>query len=102
MSYPVLRVHLDVMESNINKIAAKCAEHGISVWAVTKGLSCPLELARRLSEAKISALADSRIKNIRRMKADGIKTPFALIRIPMQSEIGDVIELADYSLVSDL
>ncbi|HAJ93871.1 MAG TPA: alanine racemase [Synergistaceae bacterium] len=102
MSYPVLRVHLDVMESNINKIVSKCAEHGISVWAVTKGLSAPLELARRLSGTKVSALADSRIKNIRRMKEDGIKVPFSLIRIPMRSEIEDVISLADYSLVSDM
>ena len=84
MSYPLLRVHLDVMECNINRIVSKCAEHGISVWAVTKGLSCPLELARRLSGTKITALADSRIMNISRMKKDGIKAPFALIRIPMR------------------
>ena len=102
MSYPLLRVHLDVMECNINRIVSKCAEHGISVWAVTKGLSCPLELARRLSGTKITALADSRIMNISRMKKDGIKAPFALIRIPMRSEIEDVIALADYSLVSDM
>ncbi|NLD06474.1 MAG: alanine/ornithine racemase family PLP-dependent enzyme, partial [Synergistaceae bacterium] len=76
MPYPLLRVHLNVMESNINKIVLKCAEHEMSVWAVTKGLSAPLELARRLSGTKISALADSRIKNIRRMREDGIKTPF--------------------------
>lgn len=102
MTYPVLRVHLNVMEHNINKIASKCEEHGISVWAVTKGMSCPLELARRLSETKISALADSRISNIKKMKHDGIKVPLVLIRIPMRSEIEDVIELADYSLVSDM
>ena len=102
MSYPLLRVHLDVMECNINRIVSKFAEYGISVWAVTKGLSCPLELARMLSETKVTALADSRIMNIRRMKQDGIKVPFALIRIPMHSEIEDVIALADYSLVSDM
>ncbi|MDD4159561.1 MAG: alanine/ornithine racemase family PLP-dependent enzyme [Synergistaceae bacterium] len=102
MPYPVLRVHLDIMENNITKIVLKAAEHGISVWAVTKGLSAPLQLARMLSGTKVSALADSRIMNIRRIKEDGIKTPLALIRIPMPSEINDVIELADYSLVSDL
>lgn len=102
MPYPLLRVHLDVMESNMNKIVSKCAEYEISVWAVTKGLSAPLELARRLSETRITALADSRIKNIKRMKDDGIKTPCVLIRIPMRSEIEDVIELADCSLVSDM
>ena len=102
MPYPLLRVHLDVMESNMRKIVSKCAEHEISVWAITKGMSAPLEIARRLSGTKISALGDSRLMNIRRMKEDGIKIPFALIRIPMRSEIEDVIELADYSLVSDM
>lgn len=102
MPYPLLRVHLDVIESNIRKIVSKCAEHEISVWAVTKGMSAPLEIARMLSGTDIAALGDSRIANIKRMKEDGIKTPLALIRIPMRSEIEEVIELTDYSLASDI
>lgn len=101
MSYPILRVHLDIMENNMRSIVTKCAGHGISVWGVTKGLSAPVELAARIAGTGVSALADSRIMNIRRMKEAGIKVPFALIRIPMRSELEDVIGLADYSLVSD-
>jgi len=102
MTYPVLRVHLDVMEGNIRSIVSKCKEHGISVWAVTKGLSAPIELAGRIETTGVTALADSRIMNIRRMRKAGIKAPLALIRIPMRSELEDVIDLADYSLVSDI
>lgn len=102
MSYPVLRVHLDVIERNAQAIAAKCAGHGMTLWGVTKGLSSPVELAERLKGSGITAIADSRIANIKRMKAAGVDIPYALVRIPMRSELDDVIEYADYSLVSDV
>lgn len=102
MIYPVLRIHMDVIERNARAMAAGCAAHGLTVWGVTKGLSAPAELAERLSDTGVTALADSRIANIRRMKEAGVALPCALIRIPMRSELEEVVEYADYSLVSDL
>lgn len=102
MSYPILRVRLDIIEKNMRAIVDKCAGHGISVWGVTKGLSAPAELARCLAGTGVAALADSRISNIKRMREAGVGAPLALIRIPMRSELEEVIEYADYSLVSDL
>lgn len=101
MNYPVLRVRLDVIEKNMRAITARCAGYGISVWGVTKGLSAPAELAKRLAGTGVTALADSRIANIKRMKEAGVDIPCVLIRIPMRSELDEVIEYADYSLVSD-
>ena len=102
MAYPILRVHVDVIERNARAVAAKCAEHGMTVWGVTKGISSPAEIARRLKGTGITALGDSRMANIKRLKAAGVDMPFALVRIPMRSELEDVIEYADYSLVSDI
>ncbi len=101
MSYPVLRVHLDVMESNINKIVSKCSEHGISVWAVTKGLSAPRagQTAFRHQDICIGRQQD---KEYQKDEGGWHKSSFALIRIPMRSEVEEVIGLADYSLVSDM
>lgn len=101
MTYPLLRVYLDVIERNTRAIVAKCGGLGITVWAVTKGLSAPIELARRLKDTGVTALADSRVANIARMKKSGIDIPCALVRIPMRSELEDVVEYADYSLVSE-
>lgn len=101
MGYPLLRVRLDIIEKNMRAVAGKCAERGMSVWAVTKGLSAPPELAGRVAAAGAAAIADSRISNIKRMREAGVDAPFALIRIPMRSELEEVIEYADYSLVSD-
>lgn len=102
MSYPVLRVRLSSIESNIRKIVTKCSGHGISVWAVTKGMSAPREITGMLVDTGVAALADSRMLNIMRMRREGIKMPLALVRIPMRSEIEDVIDYADYSLASDI
>lgn len=102
MNYPVLRVHLDIIEKNMRAIVVRCAKHGMSVWGVTKGLSAPAELARRLAGTGITAIADSRMLNIKRMRNAGVELPFALIRIPMRSELEEVVEYADYSLVSDM
>ena len=102
MSYPLLRVHLGVMESNMNEIVKQAGSHGLNIWGVTKGISAPLELALMLERTGAAALADSRIMNIRRMKNAGIKKPFVLIRIPMRSELPDVLEYTDCCAVSDL
>lgn len=101
MTYPLLRIHLDVIERNARAVVAKCAACGMTVWGVTKGLSAPIELAARLMDTGVTALADSRMANIIRIKKAGISIPCALVRIPMRSELEDVIEYADYSLVSD-
>lgn len=101
VGYPLLRIRLDVIEKNMRAVVAKCAGHGMSVWGVTKGLSAPPELAERIAGTGVAAIADSRISNIKRMRAAGIEAPFALIRVPMRSELEDVIEYADYSLISD-
>lgn len=102
MSYPVLLIHMNVIMDNMKKIVARAGKQGISVWGVTKGISAPVELAHRLSETGITAIADSRILNIIKMKTSGVKIPFVLIRIPMRSELEDVVQYADYSLASDI
>ena len=102
MSYPLLRVRLDAMESNMKMITEKSSAYGIDIWGVTKGMSAPLEIASRIERTGVSALADSRVQNIRRLKEAGIKKPFALIRIPMRSELEDVLKYVDCAVMSDL
>lgn len=102
MSNPLLRVHLSVIRRNTEAIVKKCAGYGISVWGVTKGLSAPVELAAAMRDTGITAIADSRLANIKRMKNAGIDLPFALIRIPMRSELEEMLDYADISMASDL
>ncbi len=102
MSYPILRVHKNAIRENGERLISECSKHGVSLWGVSKGISAFPEVAAAYKEAGLKVIADSRIENIRKMKNAGIDSLYALIRIPMRSELNDVIELADYSLVSDL
>lgn len=102
MTYPVLKIRTGKIIRNLEKITEKCRKHSISVWGVTKGLSCPLELASRMADTQIAAIADSRMANLQRLKDAGIQKPLALIRIPMPSELPAVVKYADYSVVSEI
>ena len=46
-------------------------------------------------------IASSRLDHLRSMRRQGVKTPLMLIRVPMLSELDDVVSIADASLQSD-
>lgn len=100
MSYPILRVHRDKIRENGEILIEESAKKGITLWGVTKGISAFPEIARTCKEAGFKVIADSRIANIRRMKEHFPQLEYALIRIPMLSELDDVAELCDYCLIS--
>ena len=99
--YPLLRVRTDRIEHNGRRLAADCAAHGVSPWGVSKGISAFAEVARAFETAGIDTIADSRVANMRKMRERGVRAKFALIRIPMYSELAEAAEFCDYVLVSD-
>ncbi len=102
MRYPIMRIFTEKIEANGRRLIKECANNGISVWAVTKGMSAQPEIARVFKKAGFDVLADSRIANIIKMREAGIKSEYALIRIPMPSELEETVKFCDYSLVSDI
>ncbi len=102
MRYPVMKIYKEKIFENGQILINECSKCGISVWAVTKGMSAHPEIALTLKAAGFQVLADSRISNIIKMEEAGIESEYALIRIPMPSEIEDTVRYCDYSLVSEL
>lgn len=102
MRYPILKIYTEKIVENGQILIKECAKNGISLWAVTKGMSAHPEIALAFKKAGFQILADSRISNIVKMKEAGIESEYALIRIPMPSEIEDTVRFCDYSLVSEL
>ncbi len=98
--YPRMEVYLDRIESNCRRTVELCRPLGIEVTAVTKGFCAYPEIAERLVKGGVKSLADSRIDNLKKLKSLDVQK--ILLRIPMISELDDVISFADIVLISEV
>ncbi len=100
--YPLLEVYLEKIKDNAYKVLDLCSSKGIDLVAVVKGCSAFPEVAIALMDAGVRFLGDSRIQNVKKLRKAGIAGPIMLLRIPMLSEVKDVVELVDVALVSEI
>jgi predicted amino acid racemase len=100
--YPYLTVDLDAIEHNARAIVGRCAEHGITVAGVTKGVCGNVEIARAMLRGGVASLADSRLENIARLRAAGVGVPITMLRLPPLSGVEEVVAAAGASLNSEL
>ena len=99
--YPLLVIDLKKLKSNILEIKKLCDKENIEIAGVIKGASGIPEIAETFDKEDISYIASSRIEQFKNIK-DRVTKPFLLIRIPMLSEVEDVIRLCDASLNSEI
>jgi predicted amino acid racemase len=99
MVYPKLEINLSKIHHNGKILVEMCRDKGIEIAAVTKVFRGHPEIAKVLVEVGVSMLADSRIENIKKLK--DIKIQKMLIRIPMLSEIEELVEYVDISINSE-
>jgi len=102
MAHPYLTIDLDKIEHNARTIVTLCQSHGIEVAGVTKATCGDPGVARAMLRGGVTAIADSRLENIQRLKRAGIDTPFMLLRLPPLSGVNEVVESVDVSLNSEL
>ena len=100
--YPRLTCDLKKMRGNMEWVMGQCRELGIEICGVIKGCSAMPPVAKVFQEAGCKWLASSRMNQFRDLKEAGCDMSFMLIRIPMLSELPEVVELCDVSLQSDL
>lgn len=81
----------------IVQMAKKC---DVSVYAVTKVFCGHPEIAKVLVEAGVKGLADSRIENLKKLQSIGVEK--WLLRLPMISQVHEVVSYADVSLNSEM
>lgn len=99
MRYPALIIDREKLKDNTKLLVDKANRKGINVAAVTKVFCGIPELARAMVEGGVYMVADSRVENLKKL-AD-INVPKLLLRIPMISQVGDVVDYADISLNSE-
>ncbi len=82
------------IRQNAAAVVALCAPHGIAVVGVTKCVCGEPEVGRAMLAGGCVMLAESRLDNIRRLRAGGIEAPVMLLRLPALSEVDEVVALA--------
>lgn len=102
MSVPRLEINLDAIRDNARKIVEIAGANHCQVAGVTKSCGGDPLIARAMLAGGVSALADSRLENIERLRSAGIEADFMLLRSPMLSMAGPVVELVDVSLNADI
>ena len=60
------------------------------------------DIARAVCAGGVEWMGDSRIQNIARLRTANIDKPMCLLRLPMISEVKDVVRFADMSLLSEV
>lgn len=96
-----IEIRPDALRQNFAVVRDLCAEHGIAISGVTKGVGGHPDVARLMLDAGIQSLADARLENIRRMRVGGITAPIHLLRPPGLGEIADAVRLTDLIFVSN-
>lgn len=100
--YPRLSIDLKKLEGNLAAVSRITKDQGrCSLMIVTKGVCADEKIVEMLlKHPEVDYLADSRIQNIKTYAGRGKDT--VLLRLPMESEIIDVIKYVDLSLQSEL
>lgn len=100
--YPRLVLDLKKLRHNIDVVLGNCSKAGISVCGAIKGFNGLPEAVKEFAEAGCSQLGTSRMRTIKELTALGIQGEYLLLRVPMLSEVKEVVEYADISLNSDI
>lgn len=104
--YPRLVIDLKKLENNLNAVGEITKDRGnCSMMIVTKGLCADKEMVKMVAANNyVDFVADSRVKNLASIadmvREAGKKT--VLLRIPMHSEVAEVVKYVDLCFNSEL
>lgn len=98
--FPRVVIDKKKLYENTLRLVNLSKQQGISLHVVTKVHSADVELAKVCLDAGASGLADSRIQNLKKL-AD-LNCEKVLLRLPMHSEVDEVVRYADISFNSEL
>lgn len=96
---PRITADLGKIKHNIDALTALCAEHGVSIAAVTKVVCADEKIVRVFEASGASMLADARLENLEKLHT---KKPKLLLRAPAPCEAEETVRLCDVSLVSEI
>ncbi len=103
--YPIMTINLKHMKRNYQSVIARCKQYDIVVSGVVKATGdvtkSYLDIANVMMKAGCIGVADSRLDSIIALRQAGFKDDIMLLRVPMLSELEDVVKYVDTSLQSE-
>lgn len=102
MHGPYVTIAPEKIAHNARIITRLCGQYGIAVTGVTKGTCGHPEVARAMLRGGVASIGESRLHNIHRLQARGVRTSYMLLRLPPLSEVDDVVASVDISLNSEV
>lgn len=102
MTSPRVEIDLGKIQANARYLVRRLCARGISVTGVTKAVCGHPDIAGAMLDGGVVGLADARIKNVVRMRMEGIKCPISIIRAPLVSEMDDVVQYCDASYNTEM
>ena len=102
MSYPKLIIDRKTLRDNVKSILELAGSKGVEIVAVIKGINGNPGMMETVIEAGAETLASSRLNQLRKVEEINSKIKTYALRIPMLSEVEELVESADISLNSEL
>lgn len=99
--YPELVIDLKKLENNIINAKELCSKNNIMIAGVIKGFNGLFELVKKYDDLDIPFIASSRLEHLS-VLIGKVKAKLMYIRIPMLSEVEDVVRISDVSLNSEV
>ena len=100
--YPQLEVDLGKLQENLAALRERCQVSGIKLSGIVKGFCALPEAAKVYDRAGLDSIGSSRLEQLRTLRQAGIRTPLMMIRIPMLTEVDELVRWADVSLQSEV
>lgn len=97
--YPRIIAMKERLFHNFRKMLEIAENRGVELFAVTKVFCANPEIVKIAVEAGFKTLADSREKNLHRLEGTGCRR--VLLRLPMRSNVDEVVRASEISLNSD-
>ncbi|MBN4074603.1 MAG: alanine racemase [Alkaliphilus sp.] len=97
---PRIDIYVDRIKHNTRLLVEKAKTCNINLAVVTKSFCAMSEIVETLIDTEIKYLADSRIENLKKMQH--FKLEKMLLRLPMISQVNEIVQFADISLNSEI
>ncbi|MFT5701660.1 MAG: arginase [Desulforhopalus sp.] len=102
MTEPCINLNLEKIEHNARTVTTFCRQYGITVTGVSKVACGNPDVAKAMLRGGVVSIGESRMRNIYRLKANGVNSPFILLRTPPLSDTNAIVTSVDISLNSEL